>query len=220
MSDKNKKFRILPFFIFVAVLMLSLRINNLFDALKNDLNEPVISLSASQAFAEEKNLDNDTRELNDLLEKSDSTSSATNTGGKTFSQSEIEILQELAQRREALDVRSQEIDKKTVQLKVTEEEIAKKISQLQSYEKKLRDLMREYTAKEKEKINALVKVYSSMKPKDAARIFNTLDLEITTALAKEMKPSVTSAILSQMDEAKAKEITDALIGNSLNISGE
>lgn len=35
------------------------------------------------------------------------------------------ILQELAERREALDLRSREIDKKAVQLKVAEEEIEK-----------------------------------------------------------------------------------------------
>lgn len=219
---RNKKFRILPVFIFMAVLMLSIRINNIFDNIK-DRSENTVTFSSNSAQAEEQ-ADTETAELDRILEQSDSASASAPaagiTPGKTFTQSEIAILQELAERREALDLRSKEIDKKAVQLKVTEEEISKKLAQLQNYEKKLRDLMREYTAKEKEKINALVKVYSTMKPKDAARIFNTLDLEITTALVREMKPSTSSAIISQMDAAKAKEITDALIGNSLNNSGE
>ena len=54
-----------------------------------------------------------------------------------------------------------------------------------------------------------------MKPRDAARIFNTLDLELTTALLREMKPSSSSAIISLMDASKAKAITNELIGNSL-----
>ena len=53
-----------------------------------------------------------------------------------------------------------------------------------------------------------------MKPKDAARIFETLDLEVTVALLKEMKPSVSSAILAQITPVKAKAITDKIIGNA------
>ncbi len=220
---KTKKFRILPLVIFMAVLTLSLRINNIFDNLKNR-SDGKISFSSNMAFAEEESRP-DTAELSKILEQADQASpvpgSEKNAApAKTFSQSEIAILQELAERREALDIRSKEIDKKAVQLKVTEEEIGKKLTQLQNYEKKLRSLMKEYTAKEKEKLNALVKMYASMKPKDAARIFNTLDIEITTALVREMKPSTSSAIISQMNADKAREITDALIGTSLNNTGE
>ena len=124
------------------------------------------------------------------------------------------ILQELAERREALDIRSREIDKKAVQLKVAEQEIDKRLKQLQEHEQKLRKLIQEYNEKERAKINALIKVYSSMKPKDAARIFNTLDIDVTVALLKDMKPSTSSAILAQMNAEKAKEITDKIIGNN------
>ena len=58
-----------------------------------------------------------------------------------FSQSEIMILQELAERREALDLRSKEIDRKAVQLKVAEDEIDKKIKQLQEYEQRLKKFL-------------------------------------------------------------------------------
>lgn len=217
---KGLKIRILPLFIFMAVLTLSIRVNDVFDSLKNR-EEQKITVTSNRAFAEEKS-SKDTAELSRLLDSSDSAAVASsapgNTAGNNFTQSEIAILQELAERREALDARSREIDKKAVQMKVAEDEIAKKLAQLQSYEQKLRLLMKEYTAKEQEKINALVKMYSTMKPKDAARIFNTLDLEITTALVKEMKPSTSSAIISQMEASKAKAITDALIGNSLNVA--
>ena len=131
-----------------------------------------------------------------------------------FTQSEILILQELAERREALDLRSKEIDKKALQLKVTEKEIDKRLKQMKEYEQKLRLLIDEYNAKEKERIASLVKVYSSMKPKEAARIFETLDLEVTVSLLKEMKPSVSSAILAQISPSKAKDITDKIIGNA------
>jgi hypothetical protein len=48
----------------------------------------------------------------------------------------------------------------------------------------------------------------------AARLFNTMDLDITVALLKGMKPSTSSAILSQMSSERAQAITAELIGNN------
>ena len=206
---RKPKFRLLPFFIFIAVLTLSFRITNVYDSLSQ---AQVSNISFSAQAQAEEHQSAETDELDQILDRTDVTAAAP---ASNFSQTEITILQELAERREALDIRSKEIDKKAVQLKVTEEEINKKLSQLQAYEKKLRTLMQQYSAKEKERLNSLVKLYASMKPRDAARILNTLDIEVSTALVREMKPSASSAILSQMEASKAKAITDALIGNSI-----
>lgn len=210
---KNKKFRIrlLPIFIFMAVLTLSVKINNVFD-LYNHPQEKAFSIYHSQALAEEKTTA-ETQELNQVLNSG--TGTKPGTSNSAFSQSEIMILQELAERRESLDLRAKEIDKKAIQLKVAEEEIDKKIKQLKAYEQKLEKLINEYNAKEQENISSLVKLYSTMKPKDAARIFNTLDTGITVALLKGMKPATSSAILSQMNAEKAKIVTSELMGNNI-----
>ena len=212
----KNNFRILPVFIFLAVLTLSIRVNNVFDSLKN-ADSRSFSISQSKAWAEEE-ASRDTAELGKVLEQAERGQNPGSTGEKansTFTQSEIMILQELAERREALDLRSREIDKKAVQLKVAEEEIEKKLAQLREYESKLKKLIGEYNEKEKEKIAALVKMYASMKPQSAARIFNTLDIETAASLLREMKPSSVSAIVSQMEAVKAKAVTDEIIGNSI-----
>ena len=214
MLKTKPKFRLLPLFIFVAFLSLSLKISNLFDLYKQD-SAPKLSITASQAKAEEK-LNKETAELTDVLEKGDSTSPDQKSPQNTaFTSSEILILQELAERREALDLRSKEIDKRAIQLKVADTEIDKKLKQLKEYEERLNKLINRYSEQEKENIASLVKLYSSMKPKDAARIFDTMDLEITVAILKGMKPSASSAILSQMNAEKAQAITAELIGNNL-----
>lgn len=209
----KRKLRILPILIFIAVLTLSLRISSVLNNI-NDTEDTIISFETSSAHAEDGLLAED-NDLSTVLSKNAETENKTETSN-TFSQSEIEILQELAKRREALDLRDKEIAKKAAQLEITEEEIQKKLSQLQEYEAKLRQLMQDYNQKEKSKLNSLVKLYTTMKPKDAARIISTLDIELATALLKEMKPSISSSILSQMDAAKAKAITNQLIGNSLS----
>ena len=212
----KNNFRILPVFIFLAVLTLSIRVNTVFDSLTN-ADSRSFSISQSKAWAEEE-ASRDTAELGKVLEQAERGQNPGSTGEKansTFTQSEIMILQELAERREALDLRSREIDKKAVQLKVAEEEIEKKLAQLREYESKLKKLIGEYNEKEKEKIAALVKMYASMKPQSAARIFNTLDIETAASLLREMKPSSASAIVSQMEAVKAKAVTDEIIGNSI-----
>ena len=214
---KNKKhIRILPVFIFLSVLTLSVKINNVFDILKHPEGLK-FSIGQQSAFAEEKTAP-ETKKLTQVLDqkgpavpdKAPNSESPNN----SFSQSEIMILQELAERREALDLRSKEIDRKAIQLKVAEEDIDKKIKQLQEYEQKLKDLMIEYNQEEKEKISSLARLYTTMKPKDAARIFNTLEMRILIPLLKEMKPSASSAILSQMDSEKARAVTTELIGHN------
>ena len=217
MSVKFKKIhiRLLPVFIFVAALSLSIKINSVFDTIVNN-GLPKINVSQNWAFAEEKN-NQETAQLTQILERSsaDVPVPAAANPNNTFSRSEIAILQELAERREALDLRSQEIDKKAIQLKVAEDEIDKKLKQLKEYEIRLQKLINQYNEKEKAQLDSLVKMYSTMKPKDAARIFNTFELDILVAILKEMKPSVSSAILSQMNALKAKEVTTELMSRNI-----
>ena len=207
--------RILPVVIFLSVLTLSIKVNNVIESVKT---QPLPSFGISELQASEIATP-EAAALTTALETSDYQTSAQKNKNEdavvsNFTQSEIQILQELAERREALDLRSSEIDKKAVQLRVAEKEIDKRLKQMQEYEQKLKGLIQEYNEKEREKIASLVKVYASMKPKEAARIFETLDLDVTVSLLKEMKPSTSSAILAQITPSKAKAITDKIIGNT------
>ena len=213
MLNHKLKIRLLPIFIFAAALSLSIKINNVYDLYKQTSSKRV-SISTSQALAEEK-LSKETAELTDVLQKGGTPANPAEAPASAFTNSEIMILQELAERREALDIRAKEIDKRAIQLKVAETEIDKKLQQLKEYEQRLSKLINQYTKKEQENINSLVKLYTSMKPKDAARIFNTMDIDITVAILKGMKPSASSAILSQMNSEKAQAITAELIGNNI-----
>ena len=214
MLNKKIKIRLIPIFIFVAFLSMSIKVVNVYDRY-NVINAKKVSVSTSEAIAKDKQT-KDTKELTDVLEKAPTQTSGKDIPAPSFTNSEIMILQELAERREALDARAKEIDKRAIQLKVAEDEIDKKIAQLKKYEERLIQLTNQYTKKEKENIDSLVKLYTAMKPKDAARIFNTLDLEITVAILKGMKPSTTSTIISQMNSERAQEITAVLIGNNFN----
>lgn len=214
MLELKNKIRLIPFFIFVATLSLSVKITNVVDLYQTKENKH-IKISTSQALAEEK-INKETAELTDILHNKENGETHQPQHSTAFTNSEILILQELAERREALDIRAKEIDKKAIQLKVAETEINKKIQQLKEYEDRLSKLINQYSQKEQENLSSLVKLYTTMKPKDAARLFNTMDLDITVALLKGMKPSTSSAILSQMSSERAQAITAELIGNNFS----
>jgi flagellar motility protein MotE (MotC chaperone) len=46
-----------------------------------------------------------------------------------------------------------------------------------------------------------------MKPKDAAKIFNNLDMNVLLRVAKTMSPRKMAPILAEMDAARAQELT-------------
>lgn len=92
----KNNFRILPVFIFLAVLTLSIRVNNVFDSLKN-ADSRSFSISQSKAWAKEE-ASRDTAELGKVLEQSERGQNPGGNGEKassTFTQSEIMICRNL-----------------------------------------------------------------------------------------------------------------------------
>jgi len=56
-------------------------------------------------------------------------------------------------------------------------------------------------------MKSLVKVYESMKPKDAARIFERLEMDILIDVTVRMKEVKMAAVLAKMESEKARELT-------------
>ena len=128
----------------------------------------------------------------------------------TFSPQEIEILQSLAQRRDDLDKRAAEVDRQEALLQATEQRIYAKIAKLQEMEGKINDAFKKEDQKDDAKFKSLVKIYETMKPKEAARIFEQLDLPVLLDVLERMRETKTSPILASMEPGKAKAVTLAL----------
>ena len=126
---------------------------------------------------------------------------------KMFSDTELEVLQGLAKRREILDIREEDLALRESVLMTIEQNIDKKIMALKQLQKDVQMVLDEYNAKEDMKIKGLVKVYESMKPQDAATIFADLEMEILLPVASNMKEAKLALVLSKMDAIKARELT-------------
>jgi flagellar motility protein MotE (MotC chaperone) len=124
-----------------------------------------------------------------------------------FSDVELDVLQSLAKRREKLDVLEKEIRLKESLLDAGEVKLDEKITQIKDLEKTVRDLLKEYDKQEDTKIRSLVKMYENMKPKDAARIFDEMEMPVLLTLVDKMSERKAAPILANMLPTKAKELT-------------
>ncbi len=68
-------------------------------------------------------------------------------------------------------------------------------------------MLAQYEIKEDEKIKSLVKVYEAMKPLEAAKIFEKLDMPILLSVASNMKEAKLAMIIAKMDPSSAKDLT-------------
>jgi flagellar motility protein MotE (MotC chaperone) len=127
-----------------------------------------------------------------------------------LTKSEIDTLQRLAERREIIDRRERELEQKEGLVRAAEQRLDEKIAQMRQLESQLQGLVQQYDVKKKSEIEQLVRIYTAMKPKDAARIFDNLDMSILVGVVTNMKESKVAPILSLMNPDKAKELTEEL----------
>ncbi len=129
---------------------------------------------------------------------------------RSLSRSERDLVADLEERRRALEERESQLVLKEQVLAATERRIKAEIKRLEQIKAEIAELVQSYNAAEDKKLSSLVKVYESMKPKDAAPIFQRLDLDIQERLARQMKAAKMAALLANMDHEAAKQLTSRL----------
>ena len=100
-----------------------------------------------------------------------------------------------------------ELDVKREELEALRQQIETSLSRLEAKEKTVNEVQR---LEEEKKIKQLVKLYSSMKPKQAAAIINNMDIVIAERLFMNLKGDVAGKILAYVDQEKAARISERL----------
>ena len=110
-------------------------------------------------------------------------------------------------RRDQLDAREQEMDLRNGLLSAAEGRIDQKIAELQKLRSIIDSLIKKYDKQQDAKLKSLVKIYENMKPKDAARIFEDLEMDTLLEVSERMKERKLAGIIAKMSPQKAREIT-------------
>ncbi len=132
------------------------------------------------------------------------------TAKQKFSPAEVELLQGLSKRRTELDQRSDELDQRELLLKAAEQRVQEKIDKLQQMQAQIDTTIGKVDEQEDERLKSLVHIYETMKPAEAARVFEQLDMPVLLQLMTRMKDQKTAPIMAAMAVDKAKALTLAL----------
>ncbi|MGE5145873.1 MAG: MotE family protein [Candidatus Eiseniibacteriota bacterium] len=128
-----------------------------------------------------------------------------------MSRGDLRILQELAQRRRELDQREQDLAMRDGLLKAAEKRVDEKIAELAKMKAQLEALVKQREEQQNVQLKSLVKIYENMKPKDAAQIFDQLDMTILVELLAHMKENKSAPVMAAMDPKRVKDVTARLI---------
>jgi flagellar motility protein MotE (MotC chaperone) len=125
---------------------------------------------------------------------------------RPISPSERAILERLQGRRKDLEARARELEMRETLLKATEKQLKSRAGDpgeegggAKAAEKKKED--------ENARFKGLVSMYENMKAKDAARIFDRLDLKILVEIAGRINPRRMADILANMSPEAAERLT-------------
>ena len=135
----------------------------------------------------------------------------------SISNSELQLLKELSKRRQELDKIQESITVRDQVLKATENKIDQKMTDLKALQAQVQEIMKQYNEKEQGKIMSLVKIYENMKPREAAKIFDELEMPVLLEVVSHMKEIKVAPVIANMNPQRARELSIELAKqNTLN----
>lgn len=222
------KIRLLPMVIFFATLTLTVRVGDIWDGVDGILNGTV-SVSSTEAQAQTPGqpapgpdlaLPPGATQPTDLMGAGAESAPAMPAEDRAaiaarmladdptlLTQSEIDLLQKLAERRVEIDARAREMESRSAMLAAAESRIDRKIEEFKALQATIESLVKTYDDQQSTKLESLVKIYENMKPKDAARIFEELDMEVLLKVAERMKERSLAPIMAKMNPQRARDVT-------------
>jgi flagellar motility protein MotE (MotC chaperone) len=124
------------------------------------------------------------------------------------------VLESLQQRRQELETRAREIEVRDSLLKAAEKRIDARVQELKDLEARLTGSAQKKDEAEIAKFKSLVSMYENMKAKDAAKVFDRLDMRILVEVVNAMNPRRMSDILGQMAPEVAEKLTIEIANRS------
>lgn len=134
--------------------------------------------------------------------------------GQTISQSERAVLERLQERRQELETRAREVDIRESLLKATEKRIESKVGEVKAVESRIAAAAQQKEEADNGRFKSIVTMYENMKPKDAGRIFDRLEMPVLIEVATRMKPQKMAEVLAQMQPESAERLTVELARRS------
>jgi len=124
-----------------------------------------------------------------------------------ISPSERAILERLQARRQELEQRAREIEIRESLLKAAENRIESKVEEAKASDAKNSAAAAQKAEADAARFKGIITMYEGMKPKDAAKVFDRLEMNVLYDIASQIAPRKMADILGLMQPEAAERLT-------------
>jgi len=117
------------------------------------------------------------------------------------------ILERLQERRQELDTRARELDIRESLMQAAEKRMEGQLAEIKETEGRIKVATEQKDDAEAARFKGLVTMYENMKPRDAAKIFDRLEIGVLIQVASKIEPRKMSDIMAQMSPDTAQHLT-------------
>lgn len=126
-----------------------------------------------------------------------------------------EVISALKRREKKLDAQEEGIARQSEALEIQQAEAEARITKAMAEEEKLRLTMAAASSAAEDDVAQLTKVYASMKPKQAAGLFEEMDPEFAAGFLARMAPGAAAQVMAGMTPKTAYAISVVLAGRNI-----
>ncbi len=127
------------------------------------------------------------------------------------------ILERLQERRQELDARARELDIRESLIKAAEKRMEGQLAELKEVEARIAVATQQKDDAQAARFKGLVTLYENMKPRDAAKIFDRLEIGVLLEVSSKINPRQMSEILAQMSPDTAERLTVELASQAQEV---
>lgn len=121
--------------------------------------------------------------------------------------SERAVLESLQSRRQEIEARAREIDIRESLIKSAEKRVEGRLEEVKATEARMSVAGQQKNEVESARFKGIITMYEGMKPKDAAKVFDRLELPVLFEIASQIAPRKMADIMGQMQPEAAERLT-------------
>jgi flagellar motility protein MotE (MotC chaperone) len=125
-------------------------------------------------------------------------------------EAERALLEQLRARRTEIEAREQAVAQQEVMLRAAEQRLTRRVEELAALQGRLEALDRGRGEREEAGWRGLVRTYESMRPRDAAAIFNDLEMPVLVEILDRMGERKAAPVIGAMQPERARLVTTEL----------
>ncbi len=125
-----------------------------------------------------------------------------------------EVLQSLSRERDLIAAQKDDLESRKSELALAREKLEIEKAALLELKSDIEALLARVKAAETEDLDRLIGFYQNMKPAEAARIMDDLDIEVTILVLAKMKPRIAAPILAKMSPVRARAVSKIILERS------